>query len=75
MSFNSHNNERPLGRTLRVVAAELIGQTQRVARLRYLLAEGCSTWFLAYVANRVTLAEESVVRPVSGAGEILDCCR
>ena len=75
ISFNSHNNERPLGRTLRAVAAELIGLTQRIAILRFLLAEGCVTWFLAYVANRVTLAEDSVVRNVSRAGEILDCCR
>lgn len=75
MSFNSYNDEHPLGKTRRVVAAELIGLTQRVAILRYPLAQGCGTWFLAYVANRVTLAEESVVRPVGRAGEILDCCR
>jgi len=35
MSFNSHNNERPLGRTLRSVAAELTVLTQRIAILRY----------------------------------------
>jgi hypothetical protein len=60
MSFNSHNSERPL---------------VRIAILRFLLAEGCGTWFLSYVANRVTLAEESVVRNVSRAGEIMDCRR
>jgi len=43
MSFNSHNNERPLGKTLRVVATELNGLTQRIEILRYLLAEGCGT--------------------------------
>jgi hypothetical protein len=43
MSFHSHKNERPLRRTLRSVAAELIGLTQRIAILLYLLAEGRGT--------------------------------
>ena len=75
MSFNSHNGEHPLGRTLRVVAAELFGLTERIAILRYLLAEWCGICYLTYVAIRVTLAEESVVRPVIRAREILDSCR
>jgi len=52
VSFNFHNSEHPLGRTLRVVAIELIGLTERIAILRYLLAEGCGTCYLSYVVNR-----------------------
>jgi hypothetical protein len=74
MPFNSHNNERLLGRTLRVVAAELIGLTQNsdttvrtVRRMWYLIfgirSKSC------HFGGRVGCSSRKSGR------EILDCCR